>query len=86
MEEISKELCNERSEQTRRRLDKHSDTIDALKVCSVKLTEMVEIHNQRLSDHESRLDSLERRLSDIVSKIVDALISAIVATLVCIFL
>jgi predicted nuclease with TOPRIM domain len=86
MEEISKELCKERSEQTRRRLDKHSDTIDALKVCSVKLTEMVEIHNQRLSDHESRLDSLENRPSSILSKVIDALISAVVATLVCILL
>ena len=86
MEEISKELCKERSEQARRRLDKHSDTIDALKVCSVKLTEMVEIHNQRLSDHESRLDNLEKRPSDILSKIIDALISAIVATVVCIVL
>ncbi len=86
MEEISKELCNERSKQTQRRLDKHSDTIDALKTCSVKLTEMVEIHNQRLCDHESRLDDLERRPSNIVSKIVDALISAIVATLVCIIM
>ena len=69
-----------------KQLDKHSDTIDALKICSVKLTEMVEIHNQRLSDHESRLDNLEKRPSDIVSKIIDALISAVVAALVCIVL
>ena len=86
MEEISKELCNERSKQMSKQLDKHSDTIDALKSCSVKLTEMVEIHNQRLSDHESRLDNLEKRPSDIVSKIIDALISAVVAALVCIVL
>ncbi len=79
-----KEICDERSTQTRRRLDKHADTIDALKVCSVKLTEMVEIHNERLKDHESRLDDLERRPSNILSKVVDALISALVATLVCI--
>lgn len=84
MEEISKELCNERSKQALRRLDKHSEAIDALKTCSVKLTEMVEIHNQRLSDHESRLDDLEKRPSNIVSKIIDALISALIATLVCV--
>ena len=84
MDEISKELCNERSKQTKARLDKHSDTLDALKACSVKLTEIVEFHNQRLSDHESRLDNLEKRPSSILSKIIDALISAIIATLVCI--
>lgn len=84
MNEVSKDLCNERSTQTRSRLDKHSDTLDALKACSVKLTEMVEIHNERLSDHESRLDSLEKRPSSILSKIIDALISAVIATLVCI--
>lgn len=83
MEEFSKELCNERSIQTQRRLDKHSDTIDALKTCSVKLTEMVEIHNERLKDHETRLDSLENKPSSILSKIVDGIISAVVAALVC---
>ncbi|MBO5374620.1 MAG: hypothetical protein J6A54_04145 [Clostridia bacterium] len=86
MSEQLKEICDERSKQTRRRLDKHSDTIDALKVCSVKLTEMVEIHNERLKDHESRLDDLERRPSSILSKVADALISAIVAGLVCLIL
>lgn len=86
MNEFSKELCNERSKQTQKRLDKHSDTIDALKVCSVKLTEMVEIHNERLKDHETRLDSLENRPSSLLSKIADALISAIIATLVCIIM
>jgi hypothetical protein len=86
MSEINKELCDERSTQTRRRLDKHSDTIDALRVCTVKLTEMVEIHNERLKDHESRLDDLERRPSSILGKMVDALISAVIATLVCIIL
>lgn len=86
MSEITKELCDERSKQARRRLDKHSDTIDALKVCSVKLTEMVEIHNERLKDHESRLDDLEKRPSSILNKMVDALISAVVATLVCMVL
>lgn len=86
MDEFSKELCNERSERTQRRLDKHSDTLDALKTCSVKLTEMVEIHNERLRDHESRLDSLERRPSSIFWKALDALISAVVATVVCVLL
>ena len=83
MDEFSKELCNERSMNTQRRLDKHSDTIDALRVCSVKLTEMAEIHNEKLSDHENRLDSLENRPSSILSKAIDALISAIVAACVC---
>ena len=54
--EVKKELCDERSKEIKRRLDKHADTIDALKTCSVKLTEMVEIHNERLKDHEIRLE------------------------------
>lgn len=86
MSEISKELCNERSMNTQRRLDKHSDTIDALRVCSVKLTEMVEIHNEKLSDHENRLDTLEKRPSSILSKALDALVSAVVAALVCVII
>ena len=84
--EVKKELCDERSKEIKRRLDKHADTIDALKTCSVKLTEMVEIHNERLKDHEIRLDSLESRPSSVLSKIFDALISAVVATVICFFM
>ncbi|MBR2296507.1 MAG: hypothetical protein IKA43_03765 [Clostridia bacterium] len=86
MNEISTELCNERSTQNQRRLDKHESTLDALMICSVKLTELVEIHNERLKDHETRLDSLESRPASVISRIVDALISAIVAGLVCLIL
>ena len=86
MNEISTELCNERSTQNQCRLDKHESTLDALMICSVKLTELVEIHNERLKDHETRLDSLESRPASMISRIVDALISAIVAGLVCLIL
>ena len=86
MSEFSKELCNERSIQAQKRLDKHDDTLDALKTCSVKLTEIVEMHSERLLDHESRIDDLEKRPSSILSKIVDGIISAVVAALVCMVL
>lgn len=86
MNEISRELCNERSAQNQRRLDKHESTLDALMICSVKLTELVEIHNERLKDHETRLDSLESRPASVISRIIDALISAVVAGLVCLIL
>ncbi len=86
MNEISRDLCNERSTQSQRRLDKHESTLDALMVCSVKLTELVEIHNERLKDHETRLDVLESRPASIIARVVDALISALVAAVVCIVL
>lgn len=86
MNEISRDLCEERSTQNRRQLDKHERTIDELTVCSVKLTELVQIHNDKLKDHETRLDSLESRPASIVARVVDALISAIVAGLVCVIM
>lgn len=86
MTEISSELCNERTTRTEKRLDKHSATIDELRICSVKLTEMLEKHNEKISDHENRLDSLEKRPKDAIGKIIDALISAVVAGLVCLIL
>ncbi|MBQ8163591.1 MAG: hypothetical protein IJZ93_04415 [Clostridia bacterium] len=86
MNDISKELCDERASRTEKRLDKHSSTIDELRACSVKLTEMLQIHNERIHDHETRLGSLEKRPSNIFGKIVDALISAVTAAIVCLIL
>ena len=86
MSEFSKELCDERASNTKERLDKHSLTIDELKVCSIKLTEMLEIHNEKITDHENRLDNLENRPRDIVRGIVDGIISALVAAFICLIL
>ena len=47
---------------------------------------MLEKHNEKISDHENRLDSLEKRPKDAIGKIIDALISAVVAGLVCLIL
>lgn len=86
MNEISRDLCEERSGQSRRRLDNHEHTINELTVCSVKLTELVQIHNDRIKDHETRLDSLESRPASIIARLVDAFISAIVAGVVCLLM
>ncbi|MBO5212535.1 MAG: hypothetical protein J6B60_03245 [Clostridia bacterium] len=86
MNDISKELCEERAQRTEKRLDKHSSAIDELCACSVKLTEMMRIHNERIDDHESRLGSLEKRPGDIVGRVIDALISAVTAAIVCMIL
>lgn len=83
MTDISKELCDERATRTEKRLDKHSATIDELRICSVKLTEMLEKHNEKISDHENRLDTLERGPRDTVGRIADAIISALVAGIIC---
>jgi hypothetical protein len=49
MEGVSKELCEDRNSNTVKRLDKHSEEIDDLKVIVAKLTVLVENHEKKMT-------------------------------------
>ena len=79
---IPRELCEWMSERTEARLTKHGETIDELKECTVKLTQILEVHNEKLSDYGERLIHLERRPTRWVDRVAAALLSALAAALV----
>ena len=49
MDGVSKELCDDRNSNTVKRLDKHSEEIDDLKVIVAKLTVLVENHEKKMT-------------------------------------
>ena len=54
MEYVSEKLCNDRHQNTVKRLDKHSEEIDDLKAAVIKLTQLVEFHEKRINAETSR--------------------------------
>lgn len=83
---VSHELCDVKTERTDKRLEKHGVMLDDLKECTVKLTQMLELHDEKISGHGDRLEKLEAKPSDLLSKISSALITALVAALVSLLL
>ena len=83
---VSRELCDVMTERMEERLAKHSETLDDLKECTVKLTQILEVHNEKLSDYGERLIHLERRPTRWAERVGTALISALAAALVSLLL
>lgn len=83
---VFRELCDVKTERTEKRLEKHDVMLDDLKECTVKLTQMLELHNEKLNGHEARLEDLEKKPSDFLEKIGTALITALIAALVSLIL
>lgn len=80
------ELCDRTVERTEARLAKHGETLDELKDCTVRLTQIAEAHNEKLHDYGARLSHLERRPTHLMERIGTALLSALSAALVSLLL
>ena len=61
MEGYNKELCEERHSRIEDRLSKHSERIDSLEKCVIKLTEMIERHDNECKDSDQRLSAIETK-------------------------
>ena len=83
---VTRERCDLMTERTERRLEKHGETIDELKTCTVKLTEMLAVHNEKLSDYGARLITLESRPGRLLDRVGTALISALATAAVALLL
>lgn len=83
---VSHELCDRTVERTEARLAKHGETLDELKDCTVRLTQIAEAHNEKLHDYGARLSHLERRPTHLMERIGTALLSALSAALVSLLL
>ena len=83
---VSRDLCEVMTERMETRLNKHGETLDELKTCAVRLTEIAEAHNEKLSDYGRRLGILERNPARFLERAVTALLTALAAALVATFI
>ncbi|MDP4133554.1 MAG: hypothetical protein Q8882_06040 [Bacillota bacterium] len=73
---------DEKVEREEKRIEKLEENSMKLTELSVQLTEIIKSHACCLSDHEERLDSLEKRPGMWFDKVIAAGISALIAALV----
>ena len=74
-------LCAERFGRDKERLGKLEDLTAKTSECVIKLSEIARQNGGRLTDHEKRLDELERRPSGLWDKAVSGIIAAAAAFL-----
>lgn len=74
-------LCDERFARDKHDIDELKQLTRKVSECSIKLSGIAEQHNEKLKDHETRLDELERRPGNLWDKVVAGIIAAAVAYL-----
>lgn len=72
-------LCDERFARDKHDIDELKQLTRKVSECSIKLSGIAEQHNEKLKDHESRLDELERRPGNLWDKVIAGIIAAVVA-------
>ena len=79
--EYLKLLFDERFARDKERIDKIDELLRKLSDCQIQLTEIEKNNQDKLADHEKRLDEIEHRPRDWVDKAVSGMIAAAVAFL-----
>ncbi|MGJ4851424.1 hypothetical protein ACH6CV_14370 [Bacillota bacterium Meth-B3] len=70
-------MCDERFSRDKQRLDKQEATLDEIKMLNVKLTEMIERHDEAVRKHDDRLAAIEKQPADTWGKVKAAIIGAV---------
>lgn len=72
---------DERFDRDLRRIEKVEELTAEMGKCNVKLSTIIQNHDERLGDHEKRLDAIEERPTQWWDKIISGVIAAAVAFL-----
>lgn len=75
------QLYDERFDRDKKRIEKLEDLTAKVSECNIKLSTIVNNHNDKLNDHEKRLDDIENRPANLWDKVVSGIIAAAVAFL-----
>lgn len=69
-------LCDERFARDKERIEKLEALTGKIGECNIRLTGIAEQHDATLKDHETRLDELENRPTQMWDKLIAGLIAA----------
>jgi hypothetical protein len=72
---------DERFDRDLRRIEKLEDLTAKISECNVKLSEIIKTNNEKLGDHEKRLDAIESRPTQWWDKVISGIIAAAVTVL-----
>ena len=83
---VPEALCQERIKRQeerfardKERMEKTEELLNKVSECQIQLTEISKAHDDKIADHEKRLDEIEHQPKDRMDKIINGFISAIVA-------
>lgn len=79
---VIRELYDERFERDKERIEKLETLTTKVSECCIKLNDMVEAHNEKILDHDKRIQQIEARPANWWDKVISGAISAIVALIV----
>ncbi len=77
MDSYNGELCEERHERIDDLLARHEEKIDCLEKCTIKLTQMIEMHDLICTENKEKIEKINSRPIDWISKIVTLVLSAV---------
>ena len=85
---VSEQLCTEgrtieeeRFRRDKERLDKLDPLMEKLSTCTVQNAQIIKHHEEKLTEHERRIDNIEHRPGNWWDKAITGLIAAAVAAL-----
>lgn len=83
---VTEKLCaarrqvdDERFNRDKERLEKTEELLNKVSECQIQLTEIMKSHDDKIADHEKRLDEIEHQPKVWWDKIISGLIAAVVA-------
>lgn len=83
---VDEKLCAERRKVEEERQERDNKRIDGIEGLtrqlsdnSIRMGELLEIHDKRIENHDSRISTLENKPNKVMDKITSAAISAIVS-------
>ena len=77
--DIYQKMNDERFARDKERLDKIEELTTKISECNIQLSEVVKAYNEKLIDHEKRLDEIEHQPKAWMDKIFSGVIAAIVS-------
>lgn len=77
--DVYQKMNDERFARDKERLDKIEELTAKISECNIQLSEVVKAYNEKLIDHEKRLDEIEHQPKAWMDKIFSGVIAAIVS-------
>ena len=80
--EVRERLIDERFSRDKERIDRLEKLTEVVSKCNIQLSQMLANYNERLQDHEKRIDDIEHRPIAWQDKLWAAVTSSVVALIV----
>lgn len=79
--EVYQRMNDERFARDKERIKRLEDLTEKVSECNIQLSEITKSHNEKIAEHDKRLDEIEHRPGALWDKVISGVIAAAVAFL-----